>query len=395
MSQHTLPGASNPILHRPMVGRDPTEPERAATPLELLFDLVFVVAVALAAERLHHAIVDGFGPLTLLSYAFVFFGIWWAWVNVTWFASAYDTDDIAYRLSMFVMMSGALILAAGVPRAFDERDFSVAVIGYVVMRISLVTQWLRVAHEDRPRRTTGMRFALGVTACQIGWLASVFAAPDWWLLWWLVLAPAELLVPVWAENAAHTTWHPGHIAERYGLFMIIVLGESVLAASMAIQTATDGEGLTLPLLSVVAGGLLILFATWWIYYDRPQEHLLDSPATAFVWSYLHLPVFGAVAAVGAGLVVAIEAAGGHAEIGTTTVGLAIAVPVVVFLMSLWAIYLPLRASRIHYVVFPAGSVLVLAAVLTAAPVLAIGLVLAGVAGVKVAQKAHDYAAASA
>jgi low temperature requirement protein LtrA len=103
----------------------------------------------------------------------VFFAIWWAWVNFTWFASAYDTDDVAYRLLTFVQIVGVLILAAGVPAAFVHGDFTVMTIGYVVMRVALVTQWLRAAHGDpsgRPRRAAMPRpspscSSVGSAAC--------------------------------------------------------------------------------------------------------------------------------------------------------------------------------------------------------------------------------------
>jgi len=91
-----------------MRGRSPHELHRAATPLELFFDLVFVVAIAQAASELHHAIADGRALEGLVGYAMVFFAIWLAWLNFTWFASAYDTDDVPYRLAVFVHMGGAL-----------------------------------------------------------------------------------------------------------------------------------------------------------------------------------------------------------------------------------------------------------------------------------------------
>lgn len=390
MSQRTLRGASHPHASSPMRGRDPEEPGRAATPLELFFDLVVVVAVALAADRLHHALIEGIGFATLLNFGLVFFGIWWAWVNFTWFASAYDTDDVAYRLSVFVIMTGALVLAAGVPALFDGRDFRLAVIGYVIMRIALVTQWIRVARDDAPRRETARRFAIGVTACQVGWMSLLFI-PQMWPIAWAVLVPMELLIPYWAERADGTTFHPEHIAERYGLFMIIVLGESVLASSLAIQTVLTDGGLTVPLAGVITGSLLIVYTMWWIYFDRPEEHLLGSLPTAIAWSYLHLPIFAAVAAVGAGLVLAIEEASGHAHLGWTGVGMAVALPLAVYLASLWALYVRLLTDRFHQLTVPVATVLILGAAFTPAPVLAIGLVLTGVVGAKVALRVREHA----
>src|SRR6187402_3508026 len=83
-------------LMAPMRARSPHEPHRAATPLELLFDLVFVVAIAQAAAGLHHSIAEAHVLAGLAGYLMVFFAIWWAWMNFTWFASAYDCDDVPY-----------------------------------------------------------------------------------------------------------------------------------------------------------------------------------------------------------------------------------------------------------------------------------------------------------
>jgi low temperature requirement protein LtrA len=388
VSQRTLLGAIHPHLAMPMRGRDPAEEGRAATPLELFFDLVVVVAVALAAGRLHYALVDGVGFASILSYALVFIAIWLAWMNFTWFASAYDTDDVVYRLGVFVIMTGALVMAAGVPRIFDQRDFTLAVLGYVIMRIALVGQWIRVSIDDGPRRRTARRFAIGTTACQVGWL-SLLVAPQLWPLAWATLLPLELLIPAWAERAGRTTFHPEHIAERYGLFMIIVLGESVLAASIAIQGVNGAGDVTAELVAVIAGSLLIVYSMWWIYFDRPEEHLLDSIPTAIAWSYLHLPIFAAVAAVGAGLVVAIEEATGHAHLGWVVVGTAVGVPLAVYLLSLWALYVRTRRDSVHKLVIPVAVALIIGAIFTPAPVLVIGLVLAVVVAAKVALNIRD------
>jgi low temperature requirement protein LtrA len=113
---------------------------------------------------LHHAEGDA-GHLAsgVVSYLMVFFAIWWAWMNVTWFAPAYDSKDVLWRLSIFVVIAGALVLASGIPSAFEERDFLIVTIGYCIMRTSLVLMWLRAARDDPPRRTTSRRMALGVT----------------------------------------------------------------------------------------------------------------------------------------------------------------------------------------------------------------------------------------
>src|SRR5207342_2942999 len=124
-------------LRTPMRGRPIDEQHRVATPLELLFDLTFVVAVAQVAAELAHGIARDEVAHSLVGYLTVFFGIWWAWMNFSWFASAYDTDDVPYRLLTLVQMAGVLILAAGVPAAFNDFDLRASVAGYVLMRVAM------------------------------------------------------------------------------------------------------------------------------------------------------------------------------------------------------------------------------------------------------------------
>jgi low temperature requirement protein LtrA len=234
MSEH----ATNSRWIVPMRPRSPHEAHRPATTLELFFDLVFVVAVAQAGLALHHALAEGHITQAIISYFAVFFAIWWAWMNFTWFASAYDCDDVPYRLATFVQLAGALVLAAGVQRAFEDGDYTIVAAGYVVMRLALVTQYLRAGRANPSRWATAVRYAFGVTVCQVGWVALLFfQGMVWHPFAFVALGIVELLVPAWGERAGATSWHPGHIAERYGLFTIIVLGESILATSMGIQTA--------------------------------------------------------------------------------------------------------------------------------------------------------------
>jgi low temperature requirement protein LtrA len=323
-------------LRRPMGPRDREERDRAATPLELLFDLCFVVAVAQAADRLHHALIDGHVADGVVSYGSVFFAIWWAWMNFTWFASAYDTDDVAYRLLTLLQIGGVLLLAAGVPDGFDRQDFTVVTVGYVLMRVAMVTQWLRVAHDHRAGRTTALRYAGGIAVLQVGWIGLLALPLAWRGPGFLLLAAGELLVPVWAERSTRpTAWHPDHIAERYGLFTLIVLGECVLAATTTVQAAIGTGGLSASLAVVAAGGLVLLFALWWCYFDRPAaEGLRTSPRSAFGWGYWHLLVFASLAAVGAGLQVIAETLDHHGSLGDQAAALTLAVPVALFLVVL-------------------------------------------------------------
>jgi low temperature requirement protein LtrA len=358
--------------------RSPDEEHRAATPLELFFDLCFVVAVAQAADSLHHALAEDHVSEGLVGYAGSFFAIWWAWMNFTWFASAYDNDDALYRVATLVQIAGALVIAAGIPRAFNEGDFGIVTLGYVVMRIALVAQWLRAAHSDPSGRRTAIRYGSGVTACQAGWVLRLFLPADWAVITFVLLAAAELAVPVWAERHAGTSWHPGHIAERYGLFTLIVLGEAVLAASIAIQSALD-EGRAGDLWTLVVGGLLIVASMWWIYFAKPAQRLLERNRIAFVWGYGHLVIFASAAAVGAGLAVAVDQATGHAHISAVAAGAAVGVPVALFLTTVWALQIrPHRAGGAHGALLLAAAVLALIAPFGRESILVTGILLAAV-----------------
>jgi low temperature requirement protein LtrA len=365
-----------------MVARDTTEAHRASTPLELLFDLCFVVAASQASGRLHHALTSGEVGYGIGSYLLVFFAIWWAWVNFTWFASAYDNDDVAYRIATLVQITGALILAAGVPRAFDDNNFTVVVIGYVVMRLALVGQWLRAAFSDPPRRRTALRFAVGITIVQAAWVARLWLPSRLHLASFLVLVVAELLVPIVAERAERTTWHAVHIAERYGLFTLIVLGESILAATTAVQTAFD-TGLHLgSLLVLAAAGLLIVFGMWWLYFDRPGQDALSTAASGFIWGYGHYLIFASAAAVGAGIVANVNVDDNLGQLSTRGAAYAIAIPVSTYLLSVWWLHSrPAYANEDQRTVkawaLPVGALLILLAPLVPAalPVVAAIVVL--------------------
>ncbi len=372
------------VWRRPMVARAAREAHRAATPLELLFDLCFVVAVAQAAARLHHALAEGHAAAGVLGYAMVFFAIWWAWMNFTWFASAYDCDDVPYRIATLVQIAGVLVLAAGVPRAFDARDFTVVTLGYTLMRLALVAQWLRAAHEYPAGRRTARRFAAGVSACQVGWLCLLALPAGWRVAGFPALVLAELAVPVWAERAGRTAWHPRHIAERYGLFTLIVLGESVLAATVAVQSALDAHQAGPGLFAIASGGLLTVFSMWWLYFAKPAHRLLVSNRAAFLWGYGHYLVFASAAAVGAGLAVAVDHATHHARLPAWGAGAAVTVPVALYLLTVWILHVrPHRVGPARTAAFPAAAALVLAATPTGQPVLATGLLLAALVAVSV------------
>lgn len=359
----------------PMRGRDGDEKHRVSTPLELFFDLVIVVAVAVAAGALHHGIADDHVTDAVLSYGLTFFAVWWAWMSFSWFATAYDTDDVAYRVAVFVQMVGAVIVAAGVGRAFESSDWSVVVLGYVVMRLAAMTQWLRATRDDPSHRANSVRWVIGIPIVQAGWVALLFVPEPLRLPGFIALVALELSIPFWAARATPLRWHSEHIAERYGLFTIIVLGESVLAGTLAVDSAVDQGGLDLRLLAVVLGALLIVFCMWWLYFERPTGDLLTSIGRSFQWGYGHYFIWAAAAAVGAGIAVAVDVATDHARVGPDVAGASVAVPVAIYLAGVWVLHdLPRPMSRLRMSLTPVAALLVLLTPLSPVPVLLSGIV---------------------
>ena len=353
-----------------MTARATDEAHRVSSPLELLFDLTFVAAISQIAAQLAHAIEDGNALQQLVPYGMVFFAIWWAWMNFTWFASAYDTDDVPYRLLTLLQMGGVLVLAAGVPSAFDGSDFRYVTLGYFIMRIALVAQWVRAAVQHPEGRRTALRYAGGILVVQALWIARLAFPEGPQVALFLLLMVLELSVPPWAERTGKTSWHPHHIAERYGLFTIILLGESVLASTFGVQ-AVLGSGVTPGLVVIAASGLILLFTLWWIYFSKEAGTGLEQHRDrSFFWGYGHYFVFAALAALGAGFEAAV-ASTAVVEPGATealfeaehhasalALGFGVAIPVAVFLVLLWVLHAPIIDTA---VVSPVG--IIIAAVL--------------------------------
>jgi len=362
-----------PLDHRlrRMVGRDPDEPHRAATPLELLFDLTFVVAFSQAGAQTAHLLELGHWGPAIGGFAFAVFAIWWAWINYSWLASAYDNDDIFFRVATMVEMLGVLVLALGLPVMFhsldegEHVDNGVVVAGYVVMRVATIALWLRAAMHDPGRRRTALTYVVFVSITQLGWIALIFVnlplVPT--MAFTLLLIALELVGPYVAEHGREggTPWHAHHIAERYGLLVIITLGEIILGTILAISAVIDEQDWSVETVVVAFGGTALTFGLWWVYFTMPSGKVLARfRERGFVWGYLHYFIFVALAGTGAGLHVAAYEIEDVAHIDMVQALLTIVVPVGLFMVALFTIYsLLLRQFDPFHIWLFIGSVVVL------------------------------------
>ncbi len=352
-----------------MSGRDPHEAHRAATPLELLFDLTFVVAFSQAASQAAHYFELGHVWTALVGFSIAVFAVTWAWINFSWLSSAYDTDDVPFRIATFVQMIGVIVVALSLPPFFhsleegEHVDNSVMVAGYVLMRLVTVALWLRAAAHDPDHRTTCLTYAAGVGIVQVGWVVVIFVNPPVWvaLLMMVVLVVCELLVPWVAEGRARTPWYAHHIAERYSLLVIITLGEVIVGTVTAVSAAVEEHGWSAQAVAVAAAGTLLAFGMWWVYFIVPSARILHRHRDrAFAFGYLHIPLFGAIAAVGAGLHVAALRISGEAHVDDTFALLTVALPTVVFVVMLAVLYdaLVRRVDGLHLLMFVGAVVVV-------------------------------------
>lgn len=335
-----------------MTGRDATEPHRAATPLELLFDLTFVAAFGVAGNALAAAIAHGDTLAGVGAFAFAMVAIVWAWINYSWFASAFDTDDWLFRVLTMLQMAGVVVLAIGLPEMFaslergQQVQNEVMVAGYVVMRVAVIAQWLRAAHGNPQYLVAAKTYALIIGIAQAGWVAMIFLPLDafGFLIGALIVATVDWSSAIIAEgkgmrHGGGTPWHPHHIAERYSLLAIIALGETVFGTLAAAQAITAAEGWSLSSVMVVGLGIVMAFALWWTYFLMPSAPVLAvRRSKALVWGYGHILVFGSIAAIGAGLHVIGYVYDEHYRVTTLTAIASVAVPVMTFMVALYLLH---------------------------------------------------------
>ena len=360
-----------------MAGRDPHEPHRVATPLELLFDLTFVIAFGVAASELAHALAAGHAGAGVAGFLFATFSVCWAWINFSWFASAYDTDDWVYRLTTMLQMVGVLVLALGIPQVYasilggEHVNNRALVAGYVVMRVAMVIQWLRAAKQDPGRRSACLTYACTITVAQVGWIAVAIANTSLEVTFALVaaLVGIEVTGPLLAEKRkGGTPWHAHHIVERNGLLTIIALGEGVVGTVASLSAVVAEQGWTVDAVLVAVAGTGLTFGMWWVYFVVPAADLLHAHRErSFGYGYLHIVLFGSIVATGAGLHAAADYIEHRSAMNSVATVLAVAIPVGVYIGTVFGIYLALTRA---WDGFYASVVLVTVLLLGAAVLLA-------------------------
>ncbi len=285
-----------------------TEEERKVTWTELFYDLVFVVAVAgLGARLLADPTFRGAAVFTGL-----FIPLWWAWAGFTFYADRYDTDDLGQRILAVAQMATIALMAASISGETQSlRGFALA---YVGARVILIVMYLRARrHVPATRQLVG-GYVQGMSIAVVFWLVSVFVPEPYRYVLWAVGLIIDVYTPYRLRKIQATVpLDVAHLPERFGLFTILVLGESIAAivAGLGHEGWIAGPVATAVLSVVVAAGL------WWIYFDNLDGTVVRRRAgqkTAWkptVWIYGHLPLAIGLMATAIGLEGAVIGAGGH------------------------------------------------------------------------------------
>ena len=287
------------------------------TPLELFFDLVFVLALTqctalMAAEPTWTGLGKGLLVLGVL---------WWSWVGYAWLTSVVDPEEGAVRLVMFAAMAALLVVALCVPGAFGD-DALLFACAYGIVRAAHIALFMLASRDDPALRQSVLGLA-GGSALGVGLLIAASGA-DGWLqggLWALALL-LDMGEPFLFGSEGWSLEHPSHFAERHGLIIIIALGESIVAIGVGAGVAVDAGVVAAAVL-----GIALAAAIWWLYFDvvamLAERDLARLPAgrerndrARDGYSYLHFPMVAGIVLGALGLKKTIGDVGG--ELDTVT-----------------------------------------------------------------------------
>jgi low temperature requirement protein LtrA len=272
---------------------------RTATWLELFYDLAFVVVVAVLGERLH----DEISATGLASFAGYFALVWWLWASHTFYADRYDTDDLVYRLLATAQMLAVLVIGASLT-AGPAGSTLVFAAGYAAARLVLLAMYARVyRHVAETRRLVG-GYLVGFGLAAALWTGSVFVPEQARIAMWAMAFTIDLATPwVMRRQQAAVPLDVSHLPERFGLFTILVLGESLAAVMAGLRQLDWALG---PVLTA-AFGTAVATTLWWMYFDNAEGSVVRRTEAKrrtwrpTAWIYTHLPLAAALTVVGVAL----------------------------------------------------------------------------------------------
>lgn len=286
-------------LRPPRLRTAETETHRSASWLELFYDLVFVVAVAqLAGRLLDSHDLDGFLP-----YVGLFIPLWWAWSGYTFYADRYDTDDLGQRNLAAAQIVAIALMAASISGDATDSTFAFGV-AYIVARSLLVVMYMRARRHVPETRELVTGYIVGHSIAVGIWVVSLFFDEPTRFAFWAIGLAVDFYTPFAVRKIqAKVPLDTSHLPERFGLFTILVLGESI--AAVVAGLSHEGWEAT-PVFGALLG-IVMATALWWIYFDNLEGSVVrrkKGQRTAWkptAWIYSHLPLAIGLTATGIGL----------------------------------------------------------------------------------------------
>ncbi|MEL6778554.1 MAG: low temperature requirement protein A [Cyanobacteria bacterium J06597_16] len=303
---------SAPLKHASLLRPHSEESgQRHATWLELFFDLVFVLSMAELAHLLHgHPSWSG-----LISFAVLFIPVWWLWIDFSYYADQFDVDRGGYRLVFLGVMFGIVVMALTIPDALSEGSANFAA-AYAALRLVIIALYLQAWRLVPQSRELTARYATSFSVAFFLWLISIVVpAPIRFVLWAIALAIEISNGPITYLTIRNVPAQESHMDERFGLFVIIVLGEAIIAvASGVADTAWQWQNML-----TASSGFVVAVSLWWMYFERSEESTINQALRggkrallrAYVYGYSHVFTFMGIVATGVGIQFAIEAASGE------------------------------------------------------------------------------------
>lgn len=279
---------------------------KRVTWLELFFDLIFVVVIS----RLAHHLTAHPDARTFLEFLMLFIPVWWTWIGITYYNERFETFDLSFRVFTFLQLLAVAGMAANADYGMGKTQFGFA-LAYALARFLLMWMWLRAGRHNPQARPVSNVFAAGFGLSSVLWAVGAFNPGPLGLALKALGLTIDLLTPFFNYRAQVQLFpmEARKLPERFGLFVIIVLGESLVGVvnGLAEVGKTDFVTLTRFVLAMLLG-----FAMWWLYFDfigrrEPQ----GTAAKLFTWAYLHLPLVVGIVMV-SGMTTHAIAAGGEA-----------------------------------------------------------------------------------
>jgi len=303
--------SNNPLFTGPRLFQNVTfhrHTDRSVGWLELFYDLVYVATLIQIGNFLSDNLtLEGFGQFLVMMFV-----VWWSWTGETFYQNRFVVDDLLHRIMVFIQMFAVATLGLSVSGAFGDLyvQFTLA---YVVIRVVLVLMYVRIMlHPDGESDDLCRGYATGFSLGILIWLGSLLLPEDIHWVGWLVAIAVEFFTPLTPklrrmQQVIGVDHH--HLSERFGIFTIIVLGESFVK----ILDDAQGTQISIDTMAFSTVGLLVVYSLWWLYFSDTTETVVNyqSALKPIMFIYGHFPLSVGLVAFGVAAKKAFAEAAAH------------------------------------------------------------------------------------